>query len=161
MYRLNEKMEQILRKPLKAIDRPYSQMELGDIRQRYLDRLNIGNTMVYHEKTGYFYLAKAGGRKEAQIKTGEEINPASCSVTWKLRKTPDHLRDEVSDMIDAYHTLEAGGGPAMLVAHAWDRCVRFRLDACGGQKKHLLHFKIIIVLMILMQLSTNKTSHDE
>ena len=98
-------MEQILRKPLKAIDRPYSQMELGDIRQRYLDRLNIGNTMVYHEKTGYFYLAKAGGRKEAQIKTGEEINPASCSVTWKLRKTPDHLRDEVSDMIDAYHTL--------------------------------------------------------
>ena len=105
MYKLIEKMEQILRKPLKAVDRPYSQLELAEIRQRYLDRLNVGNTMVYHEKTGYFYLAKAGGRKEAQVQNGEEIDPATCSVTWKLRKTPNHLRDEVRDMIDAYHTL--------------------------------------------------------
>ena len=105
MYKLIEKMEQILRKPLKAVDRPYSQLELAEIRQRYLDRLNIGNTMVYHEKTGYFYLAKAGGRKEAQVQNGEEIDSSTCSVTWKLRKTPEHLRDEVRDMIDAYHTL--------------------------------------------------------
>ena len=35
MYRLNEKMEQILRKQLKTVDRPYSQLELTDIRQRY------------------------------------------------------------------------------------------------------------------------------
>ena len=97
-------MEQILRKQLKTVDRPYSQLELTDIRQRYLDRLNVGNTMVYHEKTGYFYLAKAGGRKETQVQNGEELDPSCCSVTWKLRKTPEHLRDEVRDMIDAYHT---------------------------------------------------------
>lgn len=95
-------MENILRKEFPPADRPYSQNELNDMRDRILGRLKVGNTMVYHEQTGYFYLAKAGGKKEKSVQNGEQLDPAGCSVCWKLRKTPKHLRDEARDMVEAY-----------------------------------------------------------
>jgi len=95
-------MENILRKEFPPADRPYSQNELTDMRERILGRLKVGDTMVYHEQTGYFYLAKAGGKKEKAVQNGEELDPAGCSVCWKLRKTPQHLRDEARDMVEAY-----------------------------------------------------------
>ena len=39
-------MEQLLTKQLPPADRPYSQDELADIRQRNLDRLNIGTLNI-------------------------------------------------------------------------------------------------------------------
>jgi hypothetical protein len=95
-------MEQLLTKQLPAADRPYSQHELADIRQRNLDRLNIGSTMVYHPNSGYFYLAKSGGKKEAAVLSGEVLEEGCCSVCWKLRKTPSELRDIANNMIDEF-----------------------------------------------------------
>ena len=95
-------MEQLLTKQLPPADRPYSQDELADIRQRNLDRLNIGSTMVYHPKSGYFYLAKAGGKKEAAVLSGEVLEEGCCSVCWKLRKTPSELRELANNMIDEF-----------------------------------------------------------
>jgi len=105
-------MENILRKEFPPADRPYSQNELTDMRERILARLKVGNTMVYHEQTGYFYLAKAGGKnfylakaggkKEKAVQNGESLDPAGCSVCWKLRKTPQDLREEARDMVEAY-----------------------------------------------------------
>ena len=95
-------MEQLLTKQLPAADRPYSQHELADIRQRNLDRLNIGSTMVYHPNSGYFYLAKSGGKKEAAVLSGEVLEEGCCSVCWKLRKTPSELRDTANIMIDEF-----------------------------------------------------------
>ena len=95
-------MEQLLTKQLPAADRPYSQDELADIRQRNLDRLNIGSTMVYHPNSGYFYLAKSGGKKEAAVLSGEVLEEGCCSVCWKLRKTPSELRDTANIMIDEF-----------------------------------------------------------
>jgi hypothetical protein len=95
-------MEQLLTKQLPAADRPYSQDELEDIRQRNLDRLNIGSTMVYHPNSGYFYLAKSGGKKEAAVLSGEVLEDGCCSVCWKLRKTPSELREIANTMIDEF-----------------------------------------------------------
>ena len=95
-------MEQLLTKQLPAADRPYSQDELADIRQRNLDRLNIGSTMVYHPNSGYFYLAKSGGKKEAAVLSGEVLEDGCCSVCWKLRKTPSELREIANTMIDEF-----------------------------------------------------------
>ena len=95
-------MEQLLTKQLPAADRPYSQDELADIRQRNLERLNIGSTMVYHPNSGYFYLAKSGGKKEAAVLSGEVLEDGCCSVCWKLRKTPSELRDIANTMIDEF-----------------------------------------------------------
>ena len=96
-------MEALLRKDFPAADRPYSQDELRDTRVRILERLNVGNMMVYHRRCNHFYLAKAGGKKETAVKENQELDPACCSTCWKLRKTPNNLRDEASDMVDAYH----------------------------------------------------------
>jgi hypothetical protein len=95
-------MEQLLTKQLPPADRPYSQHELADIRQRNLERLNIGSTMVYHPNSGYFYLAKAGGKKEAAVLSGETLEDGCCSVCWKLRKTPSELRELANNMIDEF-----------------------------------------------------------
>ena len=95
-------MEQLLTKQLPPADRPYSQDELTDIRQRNLERLNIGSTMVYHPNSGYFYLAKAGGKKEAAVLSGETLEDGCCSVCWKLRKTPSELREIANNMIDEF-----------------------------------------------------------
>ena len=95
-------MEQLLTKQLPPADRPYSQDELADIRQRNLERLNIGSTMVYHPNSGYFYLAKAGGKKEAAVLSGETLEDGCCSVCWKLRKTPSELREIANNMIDEF-----------------------------------------------------------
>jgi hypothetical protein len=95
-------MENILRKEFPPADRPYSQNELIDMRDRILGRLKVGNTMVYHQQTGYFYLAKSGGKKEIAVQSGEELDPAGCSVCWKLRKTPNNLREEARNMVEAY-----------------------------------------------------------
>ena len=95
-------MENILRKEFPPADRPYSQNELIDMRERILGRLKVGNTMVYHEQTGYFYLAKTGGKKEKAVQNGENLDPAGCSVCWKLRKTPNNLREDAREMVEAY-----------------------------------------------------------
>ena len=97
-------MEQILTKQLPVADRPYSQDELRDTRTRSLERLNIGDTMVYHHKCGHFYLAKSGGKKEAAVKSGDHLEDGCCSVCWKVRKTPNEIRDYAYTMLDAFQT---------------------------------------------------------
>ena len=58
--------------------------------------------MVYHPNSGYVYLAKAGGKKEAAVLSGETLEDGCCSVCWKLRKTPSELRDLANNMIDEF-----------------------------------------------------------
>ena len=58
--------------------------------------------MVYHPNSGYFYLAKSGGKKEAAVLSGEVLEDGCCSVCWKLRKTPSELREIANTMIDEF-----------------------------------------------------------
>ena len=98
-------MEQLIRKQLPAADRPYSQSELSDNRSKNIERLNVGEVMVYHQKCNHFYLAKLGGKKETTVQSGEPLDDECCSVCWKLRKTSSDIRDEVMDMVEAFHSM--------------------------------------------------------
>ena len=95
-------MEQLLTKQCPVADRPYSQHELIDTRTRNLERMNIGSVMVCHGKCGHFYLAKAGGKKEAAVLSGEGLEDGCCSVCWKVRKTSGELREHANAMIDSF-----------------------------------------------------------
>jgi len=96
-------MEQLIRKQLPTVDRPQSQCEYVDIRTKNMERLNVGTVMVYHQRCNHFYLAKNGGKKEAAVQSGEPLDDGCCSVCWKLRKSTNEIRDEVHDMVEAYH----------------------------------------------------------
>ena len=96
-------MEQLIRKQLPTVDRPQSQCEHVDIRAKHMERLNVGSVMVYHQRCNHFYLAKNGGKKEAAVQSGEPLDDGCCSVCWKLRKSTNEIRDEVEDMVEAYH----------------------------------------------------------
>jgi len=97
-------MENLLKRLVPVADRPYSQNELKDTRLRNLNKLSIGEVMVYHPRCNHFYLAKSGGKKELTVLSNEELDDSCCSVCWKLRKTEDYLRDSVYDIVDAYQT---------------------------------------------------------
>jgi hypothetical protein len=97
-------MENLLKKLVPVADRPYSQNELKETRLKNLNKLSIGEVMVYHPKCNHFYLAKSGGKKELAVLSNEDLDDSCCSVCWKLRKTEDHLRDPVYDIVDAYQT---------------------------------------------------------
>ena len=96
-------MEQLIRKQLPTVNRPQSQCEHIDIRAKHMERLNVGSVMVYHQRCNHFYLAKNGGKKEAAVQSGEPLDDGCCSVCWKLRKSTNEIRDEVEDMVEAYH----------------------------------------------------------
>ena len=84
-------MERLLNSTYKEPDRPYSQNELRDTRERNLGRIRVGSTMVSHERCLHFYFAKEGGKKEARMLESEGSDPGYCSVCWKLKKTPPEL----------------------------------------------------------------------
>ena len=96
-------MENLLTKNYPEAQRPYSQDEISDIRTKSLSRLNVGDTMVFHEGCCHFYLAKAGGKKEAQVKEEQTLDTGCCSVCWKLRKTPKDLRKTAEEMVEAFN----------------------------------------------------------
>ena len=87
-------------------DRPYSQNEIHDIRNRFLASLAIDN-VVYacHNKCGHTYYVKKFGRKRKEILDSNNHDTGNCSVCWKLRNTPADIRPQVIDLIDYYMSI--------------------------------------------------------
>ena len=71
-------LERVLGGRYTPANRPYSQNELQEMRERNLVRLGIGNSMACHD-CGHCYFAKANGKKEERINS-EEGDIGSCSV---------------------------------------------------------------------------------
>jgi len=95
-------MEKILLRPMRKQERPYCQLELEELRGKWMTRTRVGCTMVSHSNCGHFYFAKEGGKKELNaIETGG-LDCGSCSVCWQLKKTPPELRQHALDLIDSY-----------------------------------------------------------
>lgn len=69
----------------KSPTRPYSQIELSNIRTKILKTLNLSNNKVYHKECGHFYYVKKNSRKEYKIKTKGIVDVGNCSICWKLR----------------------------------------------------------------------------
>lgn len=100
-------MERLLCSTYKGPERPYSQDELRETRERNLGRLRVGTTMVTHERCSHFYFAKEGGKKEQRMTESNGGDPGYCSVCWKLKKTPDEYREKAANLIDEYlHRFE-------------------------------------------------------
>ncbi len=93
-------IEKVLNGKYSPAARPYSQLELNDIRAKNLRRLAVGNKMACHD-CGHIYFAKENGKKEEKIKNGDS-DIGQCSVCWKLKKTPAHLRERAQELVDEY-----------------------------------------------------------
>jgi len=95
-------MLSVLESKYVAPERPYSQNELRETRERLHKRLRLGNHMVRHVECGHFYLTKQNGRKEREIIESGNNDVGNCSVCWKLSKTQDPLFDRASDLVNSY-----------------------------------------------------------
>ncbi len=93
-------IEKVLNGKYPPATRPYSQLELAEIRTTNLRRLSVGNQMACHD-CGHIYFAKENGKKEERIKNGED-DIGQCSVCWKLKRTPPELRGRAQDLVDEY-----------------------------------------------------------
>ncbi len=93
-------IEKVLNGKYPPATRPYSQLELAEIRTKNLRRLSVGNQMACHD-CGHIYFAKENGKKEERIKNGED-DIGQCSVCWKLKRTPPELRGRAQDLVDEY-----------------------------------------------------------
>lgn len=94
--------QSVLEQPFVVDSRPFSAKELWQKRQKTVKRFHLGNITIDHPRCRHCYLAKAGGRKEQEAKASEGKNLGNCSVCWKMRKTPEHLRPAAAELVDAY-----------------------------------------------------------
>ena len=95
-------MTSILEKEYDDPTRPYSQKELADRRERLYRNFRLGKHIVWHQRTGYFYRVRAGGRKEREMVETKSDDVGNCSVSWKLSKTPNYLKDRALDLVEQY-----------------------------------------------------------
>ena len=105
----NHKQSSILEKPIDNRDRPYSQNELKSLEGKIIKQLKLSKEYVYHTREKSFYLVKKFGKKEKEIlenkkekKEDYNVDIGSCSIQWKLRKTPRHLKQYAMDLIDEF-----------------------------------------------------------
>ena len=103
-------MERLLNSIYKEPERPYSQNELREVRERNLGRIRVGSTMASHERCLHFYFAKEGGKKETRMIETDGADPGYCSVCWKLKKTPPELREKALELLEEYQ-LRFGSCP--------------------------------------------------
>lgn len=83
--------------------RPYGQMELEQQRKTLYFKLNLSNQWVHHHKCGHTYYVKQYGQKYKEvIESKTNINVGNCSVCWKLRRMPRHLRDPSEYFTEEY-----------------------------------------------------------
>ena len=74
-------------KELKFENRPYSQDELKDIRERYIKKMKLSNKYLFYTDTHYFYRCKRFGKKEELIKYNKSnVNIGQCSILHKLQR---------------------------------------------------------------------------
>jgi len=92
----------ILEKEYVEPTRPYSQKELSDRRQRLYRSLRLGKHIVRHQRSGFFYRVRANGRKEREMIETNSEDVGNCSVSWKLSKTPNYLKDRALDLVEHY-----------------------------------------------------------
>ena len=83
-------------------ERPYSQLELEQKRQKLYKTLHLSKKMAWHEKTHYFYFVKQNGRKEKEMIEKNCCDIGNCSVSWKLSKTPNNQRQKALNLVSEY-----------------------------------------------------------
>ena len=95
--------------------RPYSQKELKNIRRQNFKKLKLSSETVYHTKSGYFYHCKKFSKKDGEIlkrkkemgadNKGYNVDIGNCSVSWKLRNTPEEYCNTAYGIVEDYMRL--------------------------------------------------------
>lgn len=98
-------MTSILESEYVGPDRPYSQDELKFLREKLHQKLRLGKHRVEHQKSGFFYHVKQNSRKEKELQESGTNDVGNCSVSWKISKTPQHLRDRAIGLAELYNEI--------------------------------------------------------
>jgi len=99
----SEKMStSVLEKNYVELERPYSQKELVNNRNRMVKYLRVGQVLIEHEDCRHFYFARVNGRKEREAKESNGEVIGNCSVCWKMNRTPKRLRNSAKLLCDTY-----------------------------------------------------------
>lgn len=101
--------------------RPYSNDELKDMETRLFSYLKLSDIKAYHTKCNHFYLVKQNGRKEKEIQEqSSNKNIGNCSVCWKLKSTPENLKDCAYNLIDEFYRVFTIDGDNKLTYDSFD-----------------------------------------
>jgi hypothetical protein len=100
---MNTKKLSVLEQEYVEADRPYSQNELNQERNNLYINLRLANMLAKHKDTcNHIYYVKENGRKYKYIETNPDKDPGSCSVCWKLKRTPKYLQNSGYNLVNVY-----------------------------------------------------------
>ena len=85
--------------------RPYSKDELNFERNKFYSKNRISDVLAKHTKTKYQYKVKENGKKYNEILQSGNPDCGNCSVSWKLRKTPEEFIPEVEELINSFYEV--------------------------------------------------------
>ena len=101
----------VLEYEIKEKTRPYSNDELKEEREKFYSSLKLSNVVAKHNRSKHMYKVRENGKKYQEIMTTGNSDCGNCSVTWKLRKTPNELKDRAKELIDSYYDIFYDGDP--------------------------------------------------
>lgn len=102
-YTIDKSEQSVLMSEIEEETRPYSQLELKKNRMQLWGELNLSKVCVSHTRCGHAYYVKLNGKKYSQVKEeGSTEDVGSCSVCWKLRKTPRYMSNRVRSLVECY-----------------------------------------------------------
>lgn len=81
-------------------ERPYSDLELENLKQILYKKIFLSDKVARHEKCGHFYKVKKNSKKEKSIiESGDNGN---CSICWKFYNTPKEFKHTADSLIQSY-----------------------------------------------------------
>lgn len=94
--------ESVLEKKYEEPNRPYSHKEIQLNRCQFYSYMRLSKIRIEHPECGHFYYAKVNSHKEKEYQETGNKNVGKCSVCWKIRHTPPHLKNIAKNMVDFY-----------------------------------------------------------
>lgn len=95
-------MTSILESEYVPPNRPYSQAELLDNREKLYNNLRLGTTKAWHSNCKHFYYVKQNGKKEKDILNSDNNDSGNCSVCWKLNKCSGDEKRRAINIVEQY-----------------------------------------------------------
>ncbi len=101
----------VLEYEIKEKTRPYSNDELKEEREKFYSSLKLSDVVAKHSRSKHMYKVRENGKKYQEIMATGNSDCGNCSVTWKLRKTPNELKNRAKELIESYYDIFYDGDP--------------------------------------------------
>ena len=100
--------DHLLQKKYIEPTRPYSKLELKDLRKTFLYYSRLDLPHVCHSKCGHVYLCKKFGKKFKEMKELNVTDVGNCSVCWVLFHTDFNIKKIGRDLAEEYkHIIQS------------------------------------------------------